>query len=406
MNNAMAAGTGLLFWFIMVRIADIPTGQIGVGYSIIALGTTVALVAKGGLDTALLRNVPKASDREGLRLLGVGILVGASAAILLSGSLALAASTGGPLPQLARWGWLLVAIIAMLMVGTSLQDAWFLAQGDARSTFRRNVVFSSARIILPLPILALAPPEPVPLIWLLALIAATLTGIALARHRPHHDGGSVPRRAFLGCALRNITSSAAEFLPGLLLVPLVLATQGPAAAGYFGMAWTAAALLLLGSATIGRSALTSMVRDEPPATAVRRAANQALLVLGPVAVLGALLARFVMAIFGTDYATESAPSFAILCASTLFVAPSFLYLAYLRARDRPATLLLFPLAMIAVLFLLAPPLALLFGLAGVALAWLLANAPFGIFALWRLSRIAKEVTTHATPNLCGDPHPE
>ncbi len=405
LNNAMAAGTGLLFWFIMVRLAGLPPDQIGIGYAIIALGTTISLVSKGGLDTALLRNVPKTNTKEGLRLLGTGIFVAASAAVALSAALALASRYGGPVPQL-EWGWLLVAVIAMLMIGTSLQDAWFLAQGDAKATFRRNMVFSSARIALPLPILALAPPEPVPVIWLLALIAAALAGIILARRRPQREGTAVPRTEFLRCAARNITSSAAEFLPGLLLVPLVLATQGAASAAYFGMAWTAAAVLLLGSAAIGRSALTSMVRDEPAGPAVRRATRQALLVLGPVAILGIVLSRFIMGIFGKDYATESATAFAILCASTLFVAPAFLYLAYLRAQDRPTALVVFPLALITVLFLLAPLLATKYGLAGVAMAWLGANVPFGLYAATQLLRVSKEVNAHEAPDLRGGAHAE
>lgn len=389
LNTAVGAATGLAFWLLLVRIARLPAADIGVGYAIVSLGTTVALIAKGGLDTALLRNVPTTNGPEGTRLLHFSMILALAAVVGLSAILALASWAGMPLPRLTDGGWPLVAAIAGLMVTIALQDAWFLAEGRARATFRRNLAFSGARLALPLPVVALAVPLAVPVAWMLALVLATVVGLGMARHPEPRFGRTIPRREFLRSALRNATGSAAEFLPGLVLVPLVLVIDGATSAGYFGMAWAIATMLTLASAAIGRAALADMARSERAHVAVRRAARQSAFIIVPGALLCAVLARHVLHIFGADYAHAAAPALMVLAASAVFVAPSFLYLAVLRAQERAGPLIIFPAAMILALVLLAPSFAATWGLLGVAAAWLLTNAPFGLYASWRLVGVAR-----------------
>lgn len=406
LNQATGAATGVLFWMLFARIIALDPSQIGVGYTVVALGTAVGLVAKGGLDTALMRHVPHAHRRDALRLLTLAAAIGTTVAVL--GTLALAMAAAVASQGLPTRGWLLVGTIAAMLVVSWLQDAYFLAQGDPAATFRRNLVFSAGKLVLPLPVLFLAMRDPVPLAWSLSLVASAAAGVLLTRRQRPRGGTTVARRAFFRSATRNVAGNAAEFLPGLLLTPLVLAVSGAAAAGHFGMAWTAASLLFLASAAISRSALSEMVRrgGSVPAAAVRRAAAQAALLVIPGILAGMLLARQVMWIFGPGYADAAAPAFAVLCASALFVAPSYLYLAVLRAQERPLPLLLFPVALIAAIFALAPVLAAPFGLTGAALAWLLANMPFGLFAARRLHHISKGATHDPTTAVRGPSHTE
>ncbi|HEX2066888.1 MAG TPA: hypothetical protein VHI93_08765 [Candidatus Thermoplasmatota archaeon] len=403
LNNVTAAATGLLFWLLLARVARLPPGEVGLGYAVVALGTTIGVVAKGGLDTALLRTVPGAHREEAVRLLRFGALVGSAVALALSLGLALLAGGNLGVPPLGAAGWLMVAAIAVLLLVTWLQDAYFLAQGHVAFSLRRNLVLSGARLALPLPILALAMPLPIPTTWALALAASALAAAGFGRRIPHREGRRVPRREFLASAARNLTGGAAEFLPGLLLAPIVLALDGPAAAAYFGIAWTCASVLFLLSAAISRSALADMVRSGHLAGAVRRGALQNLCTVVPAALAGALLAPMVLSVFGQAYGENGAGVFALLCLSALLVAPVYLYLAVLRARERPAALVAFPLAMVLALLVLAPLLGARHGLPGVGLAWVAANAPFALYALWKLAR-PEEVTR--APPVGGRPHPE
>lgn len=409
LNTLTGAAVGVLFWVLLTRVAGLKEDHIGVGYATIALGTAVGLLAKGGLDMALMRTVPGASRREAARLLRYGIAVGVAAALLLTLVFALVVAVARWDTNVATPGWWLVAAIGVLLVTTWLQDAYFLAEGDARYIFQRNLVFSVARLLLPFAVIALALPHPVALTWALALAASAAAAALLARAFPWREGRTVPRREFLTSAARNVSGSAAEFLPGLLLAPFVFAMDGEEAAAYFGIAWTAASLLFFVSAALSRVATAEMVRNghNGPGHAVRRGIVQHVWLVLPGALAGAALAPYLLSLFGASYAREGTDVMIILCLSTVVVAPAYLYLGVLRAQERPFALLAFPLAMVAALAVLAPLLESQYGLPGVALAWLGANLPFGAYAAWKLHHLSREVMPHRdAPTLHRAPHPE
>ncbi|MHB8633738.1 MAG: lipopolysaccharide biosynthesis protein [Thermoplasmatota archaeon] len=406
LTNVTGAATGLIFWLIMTRLAHLSAQEMGLGYAVVSLGTLIGVLAKGGLDTALLHTVPGADRAEGLRLLRFGVAVGCAGALTLCVALIALSYRGIRFSVLGPGEWALAGIISILLVLTWLQDAYFLAEGRVRFSLQRNLVLSGARLLLPLPILALALPLPVPTTWALALGASALAAIGFSRTIAPRGGRQVPRREFLTSAARNLTGGAAEFLPGLLLVPIVLAlfgaSDGPAAAAYFGMAWTAASVLFLTCGAISRGALADMVRTRSSAAPIRRAALQMSVTVLPAALGGALLGSQVMGLFGTAYAANASAAFRILCLSALVVAPFSLYLAVLRAEERPVALVVAPLFMVLMLLALAPLLGARLGLPGIAVAWVAANLPFAALAVWTLVR--KEVT-HARP-VRGHPHQE
>ncbi len=399
LNNVLGAATGFVFWLLFARLAGLDSRAMGIGYAAVALGTAIGVAAKGGMDTALVQLVPGASSRQASRLLTLGTLAGAGLAAALAAALALASRLGGLLPGLSWSAWALVAAIAVLLVVSWMQDAFFVAVGRAGHSLERNVVLSAGRILLPLPVVALALAHPVPLTWTVALAASALAGLVRLRGVAAREGATVPAGAFRRSSLRNVSGAAAEFLPGLLLVPLVLAIDGPEAAAYFGIAWTAASLLFQTSAAIGRSALAQMVRAGPGGlrAAIRRGLLENLLVVAPAALVAGLLAPRLLLVFGRGYALHGAVSLSILCASAVFVAPASLYLAVLRARGHGRALVLFPAALLAGLAALAPLLDARYGLDGVAFAWLAASAPFGLYAAWRLRRLAWGVMPLARP---------
>lgn len=386
LNGITGAAAGLLFWLLLARVLAVPPHAIGVGAAVVSLGTILGVIAKGGLDTALIRHVPSTSKTGSRRLLRIAVAVSVLVAVTLAAVTASFAYAAQGLTALSILDWILVAAIAATLAIAWLQDAHFLAEGDAKRSFQRNLVLCGARLLLPVPIVLLAWPQPVALSWAIAIAASALAAIGFSRTIKPRAGPDPDRRAFLATAGRNVTGSAAEFIPGLLLAPLVLAASGAEAAAAFSIAWTAASLLFLASAAVCRSALAELVRAGPSgqAAVLRRAVLLQVAVIGPGAVLGMALAPYVMAIFGPHYALHASAAFAVLCASAIAVAPTYLYLSLLRARDRTAALVVFPIAMTIALLLLAPIMSGTLGVVGVALAWLLANIPFGLFAAWRL----------------------
>ncbi len=406
-NTLALAGGGFLFWLVLTRLLGVPADAVGEGYAIVSLGTAVGVLAKGGFDTAILCHAPRADRDSAVRLLRWSMLLGTGIALALTGLLAAAAGLGLPLPTLSLPGWGLVAAIGAFLMVTWMQDAYFVSDREARLALTRNMAFSIVRLGAPVALLLLAAPFLVASAWSVALAFSALLGVALAKSLPDRDGETVAKGPFLKTTLRNISSSAAEFLPGLLLTPIVLAIEGAEAAAYFGIAWTVAHLLFQISSAISRSTLVEFTENphQRHPQAIRRGILQHVIVVLPAAGIGALLAPYVMGIFGAAYATVGGPPFIILAASTLVVAPWYLYLAVLRAREVVLPLVLFPAATVTALFLLVPLLAAPLGLPGVSLAWAIANAPFGAWASWKLYQESKEVNPDDSHAVDRHPHP-
>lgn len=397
-NTLLAAVAGLAFWLVLTRALALPSAAVGLGYATVAVGTTVGVLAKGGLDTALLRALPSADGASARRLLLLATGVGGATAVLTAAALALAGQTGSL--ALSLWAWAAAGAIGVLLVVTWLQDSWFLSEGSVRVNLWRTLAASAVRVALPFALVAwgLSGPGPVAVAWAAALLASAAIGWMLSGRRSERPGRAVGTNEFLASSARNFSGSAAEFLPGLLLAPLVLAVGGAASAAHFGMAWTVASMLFLAAAAIGRSALAAMARPSAQLPhALRRGLLQILVIVGPGAVVAALLAPWLLGVFGADYAAAGTPAFRLLCASVVVVAPASLYLAVLRLRERTLPLVLLPLSSIAFLIALAPPLEARMGLEGVALAWILANLPFGAWAMVRLAAESRMPTTPAEP---------
>ncbi|MEA3137754.1 MAG: hypothetical protein QOC71_2035, partial [Thermoplasmata archaeon] len=134
LNSLMGAAAGFLFWLLLARVGGLDAATVGIGFTVVALGTAVGVVSKGGFDTALLQKIPLSSGAEGRRLLAFSVLLGAGIALALTAGLALADRLGGLFTHVPPIGWALVAAIAVLLVLTWLQDAYFLAIGRARLT--------------------------------------------------------------------------------------------------------------------------------------------------------------------------------------------------------------------------------------------------------------------------------
>lgn len=403
---ALAVG-GLLFWLVLTRGLSVPSEVVGKGYAVVSLGTAVGVVAKSGFDTAMLRHGPRASRSSATDMLHLSVMLGVALTVLLTLVTAGLGDAGVPLPSLPLAGWLLVAAIGSLLLVTWMLDAYFVSDREARFALARNLTFSGVRLLAPLLLILVATPFLVASAWAAGLAFSALVGAVLATRLPDRDGDDVDRGPFLRTTVRNVASSAAEFLPGLLLVPIVLAIAGPRSAAHFGIAWTVAHLLFQIASAISRSALVEF--SDAPASrhpgAVRRGILQAAVILAPAAVGAALFAPHVLGVFGAEYAAFGSTAFVVLCASIVVVAPWNLYLAVLRAREQVVPLVAFPVVTVAALFALVPLMESWWGLPGVSVAWIAANAPFGAWSTWRLYQEGQEVASDDTPPVDGHPDP-
>lgn len=420
LNVLLGSAAGLLFWLVAVRGYGFPAAEVGAGLALISASTALALVAKGGLDAALVRHVPGVPPREGARLLALAATVGALGVAVAAGVLALAPAPLGVLAALVPGGGLaalaLAVALAVLLQATWLLDAYLLARGEARRSFHRHVVLHGARMLAPVPAVALALPFPIAVAWALALAASALAAALWARGtprpvpgpaaraadpRPAPSMGSVRGGSFLRTASRNLAAGTGESLPGLLVVPLVLALRGPVAAAHAGMAWAAASTVFLLSAALARSAFAAMSRGAPPGPTVRLAVRHHLRVVVPATAGALALAPLFLGLLGPDYAREGLPLFVLLAASVPLVATVNLHLALLRSGWGGRGLVAYPAALLGLLVAIAPPLVERLGPLGVGAAWLAAYAPWALLAAPRLAAVARDRGAAVGPARAG-----
>jgi O-antigen/teichoic acid export membrane protein len=403
-NHAVNAVAGFGFWLVFIRVTQLDATAIGIGFTVVAVGTAIGLVARGGLATALMRHVPKTHGAAGNQLYALATIVGCILALVAT-PLAWLALGARMAHSMLPADWMMAGGLAVLLIVAWMQDAYLLARGRVGSTVVRNAAFSAMKLALPLAFVLWPLRGAVAYSWLGSLLVAAVCGQWLIRRIRIERGSPSDVGGFRRSAWRNTLSNASEFLPGLVLTPIVLAREGAAAAAYFGMAWTVASLLFLAITAIGRSSLTQMVRGDHPAVATRKAVVQAVILILPAAALGTVMARIALLVFGADYAAAATNTLQILLASVVFVIPSALYLDVLRARELTRPLNLLPVGLLLGLFVLAPLLVARMGIEGVAWAWLIVNAPFGLWSMGRIAQIVKE-NPHETQTDRSHPNPE
>src|SRR5439155_6682259 len=129
----------------------------------------------------LMRHVPGATGTNALRLFHVALLVGSVLAVALVAALAIASVFTRLVPALDAPTWTLAGLMAVLLIVTWLQDAYYLGLGTARPTFRRNVVLGVARVVVIVPLVLFASPQPVALAGLVAVAVSAAFATAMGR---------------------------------------------------------------------------------------------------------------------------------------------------------------------------------------------------------------------------------
>ena len=145
-----------------------------------------------------------------------------------------------------------------------------------------------------------------------------------------------PSRSEVGRFLAGDVTGALMLLATVSLVPVLVAMfVAPGVNAYFYMAWTIGTTVDLLAANMALS-LTVEGAFNPVRLAVhtRAALRRILLILVPVAAATALLATWILGLFGPGYARYGAPVLVLLACATLPRTLTEIYLGALRAQSR------------------------------------------------------------------------
>ena len=389
-SSGVSSALGLLYWALAARLYS--ADAVGLNAATISAMMFLAGLAQLNLMSALMRFVPEAGRQATKFIL---ITFGVSMALAAMASFVFGQGIGVFVPSLAAIG----ASPTLLLWFAAATAAWcvFVLEDSAITGLRRtswvpisNTGFSILKIVLLVVLAATLPEYGVFASWTIALAAAVvLTNVLLfARLLPQQKAGAASNSEPL--SVRAVSRFVfTDYLGSLCwlgcttLLPIVVASQaGIRATAYFYLAWQIGYGLHMVSINMGYSLVVEGSTD-PRQLALfsKRLLLLSMRIVAPAAVVVAVVAPYVMGLFGQDYATEGSNLLRLLAVGAVpySIIPVYISVVRVQRRVRRAA------AVLAVMCIMVLTLSELFlrswGLVGVGVAWLVTQTALGGYLL-------------------------
>jgi len=320
--TGLTSGLGLVFWALAARW--LPTATVGIGAALVSVMALLANLSTLGLRNGLIRFLPTAGSAS-RRLIITCYALCAGTAMVAAGIFLL----GQPL-WADRLAFLRDSPLAALafVIGTAfwvlfvLQDHVLVGLRQTIWVPLENGLCAVAKIAL-LPLLALAGGWAVFCAAALpaataVLVVTTLIMRYLRRTTAGQERTAIPVSQLVRFAAADHFAALLWMGTADLLTLLVLNQVGPEASAYYFMANTIGYTLYLVISNIGSALVAEGARDPERAVSLARQAlwNSARLVI-PLAVVGVLVAPFVLGILGPDYAANGTLVLQLLLVSAI-----------------------------------------------------------------------------------------
>ncbi len=395
-GTMVTSALGLLFWVLAANLYD--AEDFGVSTTAVYTMMMLADVACLGLRTGLARYLPKAGIATRRTIIwGYGIVLVASAAtalIFLAGLQLWA-------PDLIELrNTVLIAIFFMASTAFwalfMLEDAVLVGLRKAPWVPIENTLFGVLKIVLLIPFASISPTLGIFWAWTLPVFPIVFgVNVLVSRLTSTADyagsGGPVPAVREL---LRGIlTFSLADWLAALArlaalgVIPLmVLAKTDKAQAGYFQASWLIAFTIMALSSNAAYALLAESSYEKSKLHKNSLQAGMLSLALTiPVMVIGLVGARYLLLIYGSDYADNSANVLRILLVAAVPNIMHQIFVGRLRVQGRMGSVVFFETLLSVIVVFLAWLLLPRYGINGVGIAWLVGLTLLGTYAAIRES---------------------
>ncbi len=374
--SGAVAAFGFVFWAVVAHA--FVDSEVGIAATILSLSSLISLLSLAGFDTTFIRFLPKSTRREDY--VNSGLIIAGGLSVVLS----LGFLVGFPLfaPNLAFVSHTPLYALAFVVFNVfttlnTLTNAIFTAYRRAGYILGINVAFSALKVALPFVVVgggAMA-------IFIISGIAQA-AGVALSfwamaakfghvfRLRIHRDIVALSKKY----AFVVYCSSVLNLLPPTVLPLIITHEIGAEFTAYYYMAFTIATLLY----TIAYASMQSVFAESSHAEEalrahLKKAAKLLTVLLVPAMAVLAIVAPFILAVFGVNYARNGTLLLQLFAASALFVG---LYSAagmVFKVRHAMAALLAMNVAYTLVIIGVSYAAIAQLQLVGIGLAWLAGN---------------------------------
>ncbi|GAA0927288.1 phosphotransferase [Pseudonocardia zijingensis] len=326
LSSGVTAAVGLLYWMLAAQM--FPADVVGVNAVALSSLMLVGGIAHLNMSHALLRFVPVAGTAA-RRLVVLGFLVAITVSALAGAGFALGAIWWAPeLVDVAGYGPLVAFFAVSCPVWTlfSLQPYVLTAVGRATSVPLQNVVFSVLKVGLLVVVALAAMPGGIALSWVVAtaIVVLPINLWLLLSLLPAHGRRTADRAVpvTVGAIGRFI---GADYVGALFwqaammgLPVLVLGRLGAEAAAAYNMVWQFGLALYMVPSGMGQSMIAHSAADPAQVEKARReTVRRGLTLVTPVALVLALGAPLVLALFGPHYADTGTGALALVALSAI-----------------------------------------------------------------------------------------
>lgn len=397
LNTGVSAVLGLGYWVVAAHYYS--ADAVGRGSAAIAAMKFLAGITAVTLTGALARFIPVSGRRTARLVLGT----------YLASALVVALAATGFLLTLRWWGtsyrflhgtgpglFFVGAVVAWSVL--TLQDGVLTGLRNAVWVPVGNTVFSTAKLALLVGLATVVPATGVFVSWVAAigLSVLPLGWLIVRRLVPRHveataDRVRPPSRRQIGRFLAGDYTGSLFALAVVYLVPVIVASRiSPRDNAYFYITSTIGGTVDLLAINMGAS-LTVEGAHDPGRIAdnLRAALRRMARIMIPLCALLAVLAPWILRVFGPGYAAEGAPLLRFMVTASLTRVLFEAYFGVLRAQSRTSRIAV--LQGLLCLLVLGSTLALLgpLGIVGAGVAELASQSVITVIACFGLARILR-----------------
>lgn len=339
-NMVVTALLGYPFWIIVARYYS--TSNVGYASAILSFVSIIVLLSMVGLDTSLVRYLARNKDKP--KLINSYLIISGIVSLLITiiGIISVNIWSSELSFMKSEWSYFLIVIgIVVLSVFSNLVDNIFIALSKSSFMMIKNTIFSMVKLVLPITLVLLFKSSGIILSILIALIIMVI--ISLFVLLPRIQKGYKP---FIGTDSSSIVETIKSVwvfagynyivnivmsVSTLVLPVMVINLLGSVSNAYFYIGWVLGGILFGISYAVSLSFFSGCSSDQNNLCAYLRKSIKLVYILLVPCICGMiLLGRWILNIFGSDYANNSYGLLVILAIASIPLAFNHIYMVILK----------------------------------------------------------------------------